>query len=1038
MRNTSMITLLILLFSCTVLNAQETNDEWRATWTITRNYGMAGASVDAQKARIREILDNHQKANMNAVLWQVRQSGTAYYNSSYEPWGYYVGSSYPGFDPLAYAVKEAHKRGMEIHAWFNAFHASSEAAGTPVYEHPEWVCRDGYGNPMTSSYALSPGLEAVRDYTLQVAMEVVNNYDVDGLHLDYIRWNEYTTSQQSQDFAQKARDERFLDGMITEEQVQELQRVQPLNRYLYDVNHPYSDTPPDGFDSWEDWWRWSVTTFVHDLHDSIQTVKPWVRLSVAALGNYNWGGWQGYGTVFQDAALWFNEGYIEQLTPMHYHWTSGSAFYAMLTGSDAESWQPNIQQGINAGRLFTVGPPSYILADNVIWGRHPGIVNSCREVSWTDGFQFFSYGSWESYNYWDAAAQTFFAKKTKVRDTGLIDDVAPGAPSLAMEKVDSLHYALTVTPSTSLGNDNWFAVYRSEDNAIDVDADAIVAIHFGDSTFAVVDSFTGLQDYDDSYYYAVTELDRYWNESPVSNVGMSDPIPSFAPIVTETTPMSGDTIPVNQSLQITFSKTMDTTAVNSSINANPAIDFTEIIWDADLKTATLISDGDFAYGTQYTLTVAATAADVNGRALDGNADGVAGDDFTMEFYTLEIDNTGPELADSYPAEEPELSEFDVDNVISFYFDEMLDPSSVNESNIQLLRDEEPVEHGFNLTTIDNQSVLSIQPLASFEQNTSYTVNILNGITDTLGNSMENTISRPFTTSEYGYAEINYITTQFTTSDWKDPEWSGSTVGTIDPNTYFDNSTEAWLPNAPTRQRVSGKLHYEWNTGAEEHLLRMYLFGATPRSVTFDSSYVLQLYVFGDGSNTKFRFALDDGTTSQTDHEVSHWVPIDWVGWRLVEWDLGDPNGFGDWIGNHTFNQPNNLRFDSIQLTYSPDTSYISGTIYLDDLRLVKKTTDPVRIDQDMATLPVKVSLHQNYPNPFNPTTNVIFELPSDQFVKLTVYNTLGQEVTTLVNRKMTAGIYQVTFDGSHLSSGIYIYRLVTGETQINKRMLLIK
>jgi uncharacterized lipoprotein YddW (UPF0748 family) len=79
--------------------------------------------------------------------------------------------------------------------------------------------------------------------------------------------------------------------MITESQIQDLQE-NLAGRYLYDIEHPYSAGVPQGFSSWEDWWRWSVTEFVRTLHDSIQSVKPWVRLSPAALGKYNWSGWQ--------------------------------------------------------------------------------------------------------------------------------------------------------------------------------------------------------------------------------------------------------------------------------------------------------------------------------------------------------------------------------------------------------------------------------------------------------------------------------------------------------------------------------------------------------------------------------------------------------------------------------------------------------------------------------------------------------------------------------------------------------------------------
>ncbi|MFH1213106.1 MAG: family 10 glycosylhydrolase, partial [Candidatus Neomarinimicrobiota bacterium] len=162
------------------LGAQTDNQEFRATWVITWEHISGGSTAAENMARVDKILDNHQKAHMNAVLFQVRQGGTAYYNSSFEPWGSYAGSHNPGYDPLAYAVQEAHKRGMEVHAWFNVFQTSSTAAGTPVAKHPEWVCRDASGNAMTDSRCISPGLDSVRAYTINVAMEIVNNYDIDG------------------------------------------------------------------------------------------------------------------------------------------------------------------------------------------------------------------------------------------------------------------------------------------------------------------------------------------------------------------------------------------------------------------------------------------------------------------------------------------------------------------------------------------------------------------------------------------------------------------------------------------------------------------------------------------------------------------------------------------------------------------------------------------------------------------------------------------------------------------------------------------
>ena len=149
------------------------NNEFRATWVITWEIYSPSASESAIKANIRKILDNHVKANMNAVLWQVRQSGTSYYQSSYEPWGYYLGNRNPGFDPFAYAIEQAHARGLEVHAWVNCFHTSSMEPGAPAYEHPEWVCTNQDGEFMTSRRCLSPGLAEVRQYTVNVFREIV-------------------------------------------------------------------------------------------------------------------------------------------------------------------------------------------------------------------------------------------------------------------------------------------------------------------------------------------------------------------------------------------------------------------------------------------------------------------------------------------------------------------------------------------------------------------------------------------------------------------------------------------------------------------------------------------------------------------------------------------------------------------------------------------------------------------------------------------------------------------------------------------------
>ncbi len=518
--------LFVFSFLLSTLYAKN-NQEFRAVWVVTWEYINPDWSASRNKAKIREILDNIKKANMNAVLWQVRQSGTAYYPSSYEPWGYYANyHNNPGFDPLAYALQEAHKRGLEFHAWFNVYHVASTWRGTPADEHPEWICTNEDGQFMTAHRCVSPGLDEVRAYTIQVAMEIVRKYDIDGLHLDFVRWNEYTEDDMK-NAPSLLEQVNEMDGMIPQSRIDRLEKTNGSKRYIYDVQHPASGGVPAGFDSWGDWRRWGVTEFVRQLHDSIQAVKPWVRLSPAALGKYNWSGWNGYYVVFQDAALWFNKGYIDQLTPMHYHWLSGSGFYDMLTGDCPYCWYTWIKEGIRAGRLYTVGPGSYVLDENNVWDHHQEIVNRSRDVSWTDGFQFFSYASWAKHNYWSDAARTFFKNKTKIRATELIVSTKPAAPTVSLTKIDSMNYQVHVVPPDTISKNYWFAIYRSLDSTLDVSKDQIIALHFGQDSFTCNDTYWDDEYRQGRYTYFATMLDRYWNESEVSNAVVGDSIPHY-------------------------------------------------------------------------------------------------------------------------------------------------------------------------------------------------------------------------------------------------------------------------------------------------------------------------------------------------------------------------------------------------------------------------------------------------------------------------------------------------------------------------------
>jgi hypothetical protein len=278
-------------------------------------------------------------------------------------------------------------------------------------------------------------------------------------------------------------------------------------------------------------------------------------------------------------------------------------------------------------------------------------------------------------------------------------------------------------------------------------------------------------------------------------------------------------------------------------------------------------------------------------------------------------------------------------------------------------------------------------------------------------------------------------------NWQQPEYSGSTEGIVDSGTSSGYTTAYYLPASPANGFF---IQYQWNPAAASKLIREYLFGGAPRNVIFDTSFFLQVYVWGDGSGNKFRFAIDEGDgTAWPNHEVSKWIVIDWYGWRLVEWNLKDPTTVDSWagLGNGILDFPK-YRIDSFQMTDAPGSS-LYGRIYVDNLRLAKKSIVS-GIELEEQSQPNDFVLYQNYPNPFNPSTRIQYHVFSNSYVSLKVFDVLGNEVATLVDEFKPAGSYEVEFPNvetrhaSSLPSGVYFYQLKVGNFLTSKKMILMK
>jgi uncharacterized lipoprotein YddW (UPF0748 family) len=239
--------------------------EFRATWLATvsnidwpRTKATDATKRQQQQKELTDIFDKMVAGNMNACCMQVRSLCDAMYQSSYEPWSAALTGTRgkdPGYDPLAFAIEEAHKRGLELHIWVNPFRVTSSgsiATSDKVWQNAsDWIIK--YDNGSFKGQIIDPGFPEARAYVIKVLMEIVNNYDVDGILMD---------------------DYFYPYGGTTTEDSNSKSKHKPSN--VVDVNQ-------DG-DTDDDWRRANVDSCMKMLYDQLQAVKPWVRFGMGPFG----------------------------------------------------------------------------------------------------------------------------------------------------------------------------------------------------------------------------------------------------------------------------------------------------------------------------------------------------------------------------------------------------------------------------------------------------------------------------------------------------------------------------------------------------------------------------------------------------------------------------------------------------------------------------------------------------------------------------------------------------------------------------------
>jgi len=292
MKKTLLLVLGLILFFNSF--SQTVQREFRASWVATVSNLDWPKSMDAvtQKQELITILDGLEEMNMNAIFLQVRPYSDAFYNSAYEPWSAYITGTRgknPGYDPLQFALEEAHKRGIEVHAWMNPYRASYYSASDCVGAQASWFLS------VEGKTYYNPGLPEVTTYITNVVADLVNNYEIDGVVFD---------------------------------------------DYFYpDKTNEYPDIDKTAFETYGngrtlgDFRRESVNAMVAAVNTTIKTIKPDMRFGIAPFGIYNntiaatshgttpsagQYAWDTYSEIYCDPLAWLEEGSIDYLSPQLY------------------------------------------------------------------------------------------------------------------------------------------------------------------------------------------------------------------------------------------------------------------------------------------------------------------------------------------------------------------------------------------------------------------------------------------------------------------------------------------------------------------------------------------------------------------------------------------------------------------------------------------------------------------------------------------------------------------------------------------------
>jgi uncharacterized lipoprotein YddW (UPF0748 family) len=414
--------------------------EFRGVWIATVGNidwpSRSGLAPEAQQAELRALLDRAAAARLNAVVLQVRPASDAVYRSALEPWASMLTGRQggdPGWDPLDFAVREAHARGMELHAWFNPYRAGNARDSLAFAPHHVFHARRDLVRLYGPQVWMDPGEPDVLRRTLDVVADVVRRYDVDGVHVDdyFYPYPQRDSLGRPRVFPDSATYARYRAGGGT------------LAR--------------------DDWRRENVDRFVRAFAGEVHARKPWVKVGVSPFGVWRPNtppgiqGLDAYAALYADARRWLVEGWVDYLAPQLYWAVDPPAqSYPVLL-----AWW--VEQNAR-GRHVWPGNAAYRVADQSAWPvaelvRQAELTRAQRGAGGNIWYNGKSTLNWSGGAVAQALAAALYQDAAVIPPSPWLDAAAPAAPTLAVTESSAGARAwtlrVTVSPADSV---RWLAV----------------------------------------------------------------------------------------------------------------------------------------------------------------------------------------------------------------------------------------------------------------------------------------------------------------------------------------------------------------------------------------------------------------------------------------------------------------------------------------------------------------------------------------------------------------------------------------------------